>query len=86
MKRAWSIERYCVSRVFPTTMKINKSFFHRRVLFITLFRGRLQNSRYENAEIFAPLRRNVITEFAQEIVYVEDDQRLFGKRGTRFRV
>lgn len=31
-------------------------------------------------EIFTPLRANVITEFAQGIVCVEDDQRLFGKR------
>lgn len=30
-----------------------------------------------------PSRSNVITEFAQEIVYVEDDQRLFGIRETR---
>lgn len=29
---------------------------------------------------------NVIMEFAQGIVYVEDDQRLYGKREIRFNV
>lgn len=30
-----------LSRIFPTTMEINNSVFHRRLLFITLFPGRL---------------------------------------------
>lgn len=33
-----------------------------------------------------PLRPNVIMEFAQGIVYVEDDQRLYGKCEMRFNV
>lgn len=38
-----------------------------------------------SGEIFTPLRFNVIMEFAQEIVYVEDDQCLYEKyRYARF--
>lgn len=39
-----------------------------------------------SCEIFTSLHPNVIMEFAQEIVYVEDDQRLYGKREMRFNV
>lgn len=51
VKRTWSIERYFVTCFPNTAMEINNSVFHRRLLFITLFPGRLWNSRYERWNI-----------------------------------
>lgn len=71
---------------FPAAMGINNSVLHWRLLFIVLFRRTIVKFVFRLVKYSLHYVPNVITEFAEGIVCVEDDQRLFGKREMRFHV